>query len=438
MKKKLLLINPVNKSGKNMALIAGSKYPPIGLGIIAALTPENWDVEIIDENQSEFYFKPADLVALTAFTANVNRAYDIAAQYRKRNIHTVIGGIHASMLPDEAINYVDTVVTGEAEPIWQTVIADFEKGQIKRLYKSELHSLTNLPKPRRELFHPNYWLSSIQSSRGCPMGCDFCTVSQFNGKRYRFRPVEEVLDELETIKQKVVFFVDDNLFLSDRELQSRSKSLFEGIIKRGIKKEWFTFASIKYAENTELLKLASQSGCKMLFIGIECESEAALKSAGKFLNLKQAKNKYKDAIKKIHSCGIGIIGGIIYGFDTDTPEILEQRTSFLAKSGIDTYHITTYTPFPGTKLMERIANEKRLMFDDFPKDWHRYNWKEYVIKNKSGENEKINHEINKAHSMLYNNTFLRWKFLKTWLATKSLKTAKWAYFTNKYIGQAYK
>jgi len=201
MKKKLLLINPVNPRKVGLTVNLSSRFQPLGLGIVAAMTPDTWDVEIIDENFEPFIFRKADLVGLTAFTAAVNRAYEIASVYREKDIPTVLGGIHASMLPEEALKYVDTVVSGEAESVWHKILSDFEAGHMQRLYRGEWSDLKDMPKPRRDLFHRGYLFGSIQTSRGCPMNCEFCSVTAFNGSRFRQRPVEDVLDELETISQ---------------------------------------------------------------------------------------------------------------------------------------------------------------------------------------------------------------------------------------------
>lgn len=180
MDKKLLLINPVNP-------ISSEKTPspvnqPLGLGIVAALTPDDWKVEIIDEYVKPFEYKEADLIGLTAFTESVNRAYKIACLYRKRGTPVVSGGIHASMVPEEALQYVDTVVIGEAESVWAKLIADFEAGKMQRIYQGERQDLRWAPQPRRDLFHPKCLLGSIQTTRGCPMNCAFCSVTTFNGR----------------------------------------------------------------------------------------------------------------------------------------------------------------------------------------------------------------------------------------------------------------
>ena len=195
---KLVLINPVNPARTGLTVNTSSRFPPIGLGIVAALTPDDWEITLIDENWESFSYQEADLVGITAFTASANRAYELARIYRECGVPVVMGGIHASMCTNEALQYVDTVVIGEAESTWQKLIADFRKGEMTQVYQGELSDLAGIPHPRRDFFHPDYMFASVQTSRGCPMDCEFCSVTAFNGHRYRRRPVEDVLDELET------------------------------------------------------------------------------------------------------------------------------------------------------------------------------------------------------------------------------------------------
>ena len=182
-KRKLVLVNPVNPVRTGLTVNKSSRFPPIGLGIVAALTPDYWDVVLIDENWDTFAYHDADLVGITAFTASANRAYEIAAIYRERGVPVVMGGIHASMCTEETLRFVDAVVVGEAETVWPKVVADAEDGQLRQVYQGEWADLEGLPHPRRDLFHPDYMFTSVQTSRGCPMDCDFCSVTAFNGAR---------------------------------------------------------------------------------------------------------------------------------------------------------------------------------------------------------------------------------------------------------------
>ena len=209
--KKLLLINPVSQFRKGFLNSDITRFPPLAYGIISALTPEHWEVEIIDENYDPFKFKKADLVGLTGFTSSIYRAYQIAEIYKKNNIPVVIGGIHASMMPDEAANFADSVVVGEVESVWKKLLEDFENGQMRKFYHGERLSLDNIPPIDYSIFNPDYLVSSTLTTRGCPFDCEFCTVTAFNGGKYRMRPVENVLDEIEKMPQDKFFIVDDNI-----------------------------------------------------------------------------------------------------------------------------------------------------------------------------------------------------------------------------------
>jgi len=249
--KKLVLINPVNPERKGISTTRYSCYPPLGLGIIAALTPKDWEIRLIDENFESFEFEEADLVGISAFTASINRAYYIASVYRKKNIHTVLGGIHASMMPEEASKMVDTVVKGEAETVWPGLIDDFENNTIKPFYEGTSLDMSKIPMPRYDIYHKNYIFSSIQTARGCPMDCEFCSVTPFNGKFYCQRPVDIVLDELEQAPKKMICFVDDNILGYGKKAEKRAIELFKGMIDRKLDKIWFTHASINIVENEE-------------------------------------------------------------------------------------------------------------------------------------------------------------------------------------------
>ncbi|MCR3921269.1 MAG: B12-binding domain-containing radical SAM protein [Firmicutes bacterium] len=359
MKKKLLLINPSNPCKTGLTINRSSRFPPLGLGIIAALTPDDWNVKIIDENIEAFEFEEADLVGITAFTASAKRAYDIAKEYRERGISTIIGGIHASMVPDEARIYVDTVVIGEVESIWATVISDFENGKLKSIYQGELINADIIPKARHDLFHGGYMFGAVQTARGCPMDCEFCSVTQFNGHKYRQRPIDDVLDEVKSIPQKMIFFVDDNILGHGINANERAIKLFKGMISQGIKKDWFCQASINFADNDEVLKYAAKSGCKMVFLGLEAEDEESLGSINKKMNIKVGPDKYRDVIAKINRHKIAVLVAFIYGLDNDSSELLEKRIEYIVKSPVDVMQTTILTPLPGTRLFKKFEDDER-------------------------------------------------------------------------------
>jgi len=418
-RKTLLLINPANQIRPGFHINPATRNQPLGLGIIAALTPSHWKIKIIDENFRTFQYYEADLVGITAFTSTAPRAYELASIYRERGVTTVMGGIHASMIPEESMQYVDTVVQGEAEPVWAQVIADFEAGALKKLYKSTFAREIHQPKPRRDLFHPGYTSAGIQTTRGCPMNCNFCSVSAFNGRHYRFRPIEEVLDELEDIPQKFVFFIDDNIIGHNEESKQRAVKLFEGIIRRGIKKYWISQSSINFADDPELLKLAYRSGCRMIFLGIEAETEDQLKEANKKLNLNRGANAYKKIFRSIHRQGIGVIAGLIFGWDSDTPETIMKRARFAVHCGADSFQTSVLTPLPGTQLFDKITAENRLLYTNFPHDWQRYDYFEPTIRHPLLTTAELDQTIEKAKRKIFSLPRIFFQGIITFLQTHS-------------------
>lgn len=429
-KKHLVLINPVNPLRKGFLMRNLSTFPPLALAILASLTPDHWDVSVIDENIKPFEYTDADLVGITSFTPSAPRAYEIAKQYRSRGIHVIMGGIHASMLPDEALGFVDCVVTGEAESIWGQVIADFEHNKLQRRYQGELLPMGGYPIPRHDLFSSEYSFSAVQTSRGCPMKCNFCSVSAFNGCQYRQRPIGEILDELEVISQKLLFFFDDNIIGYGKESQERAIELFKGIVKRKIRKHWVSQASINFADNPEVLRWAARAGCKMIFLGLESEEEEQLKETGKKLNLKRGADSYKEAIRKIHRYGISINAGFIFGMDQDTTDSIRNRFDYMLKSSIDAFQTTILTPLPGTALFEKLKQEGRLLYTRFPEDWSRYDYSESVIIPKQMSPEELNSVVRDNHIRLYNRKSVRKRFYRSLVNILRFEPAWWGYVTN--------
>lgn len=423
-RKTLLLINPANQLRPGFHINRATRNQPLSLGIIAALTPKEWKIKLIDENFRTFRYYEADLVGITAFTSQAPRAYEIAALYREKGIPVVLGGIHASMVPEEANKFVDVVVKGEAEGVWHQVIADFENGTLKTFYNSPITRDIHQPKPRRDLFHPGYVCAGIQTTRGCPMNCSFCSVSAFNGNHYRFRPVEDVLDELEETPQKFIFFIDDNIIGHNEASKERAKELFRGILQRGIKKIWLSQSSINFADDPELLKLAYQSGCRMIFLGIETENDDQLEEANKNLNLKQGANSYATVFRNIQRQGIGVIAGLIFGWDSDTPETIRQRARFALRCGADSFQTSVLTPLPGTKLFEQVKRENRLIHAEFPDHWQRYDYFEPTILHPTIETGDLDHAIRKALNKIFSPPSILFNNIKTLFRTRDF----WAFW----------
>lgn len=427
---KLLLINPFNQAKRDELFDMSSISPPLGLGIIAGLTPDNWDIEMIDENFEEFQYREADLVGITALTSAANRAYEIAAIYQEKGIKTVLGGIHVSMRASEAEKYADTIVIGEAEGVWLQLLDDFQKNQLQKRYVGELNELTEGVMPRRDLFHPGYTYTNIQTTRGCPMRCDFCSVHTFNGSKYRARPVEEVLDELETIEDERLFFVDDNLIGYTKQSADRAVQLFKGMIARGIKKDWYCQASLNVADNEEVLKYAAESGCRMILIGIESEKIDQLQETNKKMNIKIGVDHYEEAFQKIHKHGISVLGALVFGLDSDSLQDIKNRTRFAIDSGIDAMQATIVTPLPGTGLFNRLEKEGRLLYTNFPKDWEHYHFLEVIHKPIKMTPQELSDAMQECWTTLWNEKTVYRKMLKTLKQTRNAKAATWAFASN--------
>lgn len=359
MRRRLVLISPSQRTGER------ALFPPLALGVIAGLTPEeDWDVSIVDEAVERVDLdQPADLVGITAMTPLAPRAYELADTFRRRGVQVVLGGIHPSALPEEAARHADAVVIGEAEGVWGQVLQDAARRRLRRFYRSRARpELAGLAPPRRELFQPGAYLTTatVQTSRGCPFSCDFCSVTRFFGRSYRCRPVPDIVNELDSLRQRVVFFVDDNIFGAP----ARAKELFRSLVPLGL--TWVGQSSINIARNAELLRLAARSGCRGLFIGLESLLPQNLREAGK--SLLNRVEDYREAISRIQDHGIGVEGAFIFGFDQDDPGIFARTVEFAKRIRLAAAQFGILTPFPGTPLRARLEREERIT----ERDWGRY------------------------------------------------------------------
>jgi len=380
--KKILFVNPSIRDtvfGKMKTLA----LPPMGLGVLASRTPRKYQVTILDEMVDELDLNAdADLVAVTATTVQAPRAYQIIEAFKRRGIPTVMGGIHGSVRTEEAAGYADSVVVGEADEIWPEVLQDFENGGMKKRYKaSTFPKLTALPRLRRELFSSKYFIDSVQTSRGCPCNCNFCSVTEFNGRKYRFRPVEEVVEEIRSLRDNRFFISDDSIVGLGKECTDHARRLFAAM--KGLNKTWGSQVCITIAEHDDLLRAAAEAGVNTFYVGFESVDSTSLKSMSKGVNLRPGIRNFKEAIRRMHGYGIGIIGGFILGSDGDTKDIFNKTIDFIHDTEIDGCQFTIMTPFPGTRLYEQIRKEDRLLYTDYPRDWAKYNAYEAVIKPKN-------------------------------------------------------
>lgn len=341
-------------------------FPPLGLAMIAAATPLDVDVSLTDENNEVVDFqKRIDLVGITSTTVTAKRAYYLADNFRARGVKVVLGGIHPSFMPKEASQHADAVVIGEAEGIWPKVIEDFKKGKLRNIYRQlKRPSLVGLPIPRRDLLAKNgYFIGqTISTTRGCPYACSFCTVTSYFGHTYRCRPIEEIIKEIETLNpKKLTAIIDDNI-VGKPEF---SKELFRALTPYNMK--WGGQASITIARDDELLRLAAESGCRILLIGFESLSSENLKSVGKGINKVE---EYENAIQKIHSYGIAIHGFFIFGLDYDNEEIIKRTIQFAKNMRLESAQFDILTPYPGTALFKSMDETCQII----TKDWAQYGY----------------------------------------------------------------
>lgn len=343
---------------------------PAALPTIAALTPKEHDVRLLDENIESIDFdEPYDIVGVSFYSLLASRGYEIADEFRRRGVYVVIGGVHASVAPDEVQQHADTVVIGEAEETWPQFLKDFQNNNVQKVYRTETKpDLKKLVIPRWDKIpHKHYLTHCIQTTRGCPFNCDFCSVSQIFGKQ-RFKPVDHVVKEIEALKRQVkrpwplwISFSDDNIVAS----RKRAKELFRALIPLKIK--WWSQASINISEDEELLSLAQASGCDSLLIGFESLSQKGQEEINKGQLNKVA--EFKTAVQTIQKYGISLYPSFIFGLDADDSSVFKKTFEFIQETGMEYPLIGTLTPWMGTRLYDRLKEEGRLF--DVP--WHRLN-----------------------------------------------------------------
>jgi radical SAM superfamily enzyme YgiQ (UPF0313 family) len=360
-------------------------FAHLTLTTLAALTPPDIEVKITDENVEPIDFEEdVDLVGVTGMVMHAPRAYQIAQRFRQRGIPVVMGGPHASSRPVEAKEHVDAVVIGEAENVWKGLIEDLKHGCLKPFYKADAYcSMKDMPPPRLDLLRKDAYMTvnCVQTTRGCPHQCDFCHVTHFFGKTYRCRPVEEVIDEVRGLEGEFVVFIDDNIAGNRRY----AKELFVRL--KPLKKKWASQASMTLTRDPELLRLAAESGCVSLFLGVESLSSENLKDVNKGFNQVQ---QYEEAMKVIHDHDIMILAGFIFGLDHDDEGVFERTLRFCERNRIELPSFFILTPLPGTPLFQRIESEGRLLH----KDWAQYNGATVVFEPKLMTEETLQRGFN--------------------------------------------
>ncbi len=346
-----------------------ASLPSLGLLTVAALTPADVDVTYIeiDRPPPDHALEPFDLVGISSFTARIEAAYALADRYRAMGVPVVLGGLHVSALPDEAAAHADSVVIDGAEGAWPQLVADFRSGRMKPLYRGLRSGVFRAPhyaQPRFDLIAGgSYDRLTMQTSRGCPIDCEFCAASLRITSSFQQKPVEAVVAELRAamraVRSPFFEFADDNTFVN----RKWGKRLLREIAPLGLR--WFTETDISVAEDNELLELMRDAGCRQILIGLESPTREGLKGLDARGWKERRFDGYLEAISRIQSHGISVNGCFVLGLDAHDASVFERVRDFIRDSDLLEAQLTVLTPFPGTPLYSRLQREGRLLEDRF-------------------------------------------------------------------------
>jgi radical SAM superfamily enzyme YgiQ (UPF0313 family) len=436
---RIALVNPITRRAQGYHTV-GSYIPILGLQVLARLVPDGHEVDIYDEvfgpaaTERDITAERYDLVGVTGYTSGATRAYEIAAMCRQRGLTTVMGGPHASACPDEAAPHFDAVAVGECDEIWPRIIRDAAEGRLQKRYDGTLSDLeaTGLGGGRQTLLPVNgkYDVSSIQTSRGCPVGCEYCSVTQFNGAPIRRRRIPDIIEEWNQTPKKFLFVVDDNFFGVGEKHAVWAKQLLRTLIKEGKKRLWFSQTTINMGDDMEGLKLAYRAGCRGMLVGFETFNEASLKDYHKGINRNNL-SRYQELVNNFHKAGIAVFGGFIIGADADTPQTVADTAMQAVKLGVDIIQITNLTPLPGTKMFDRYKEAGRLIATNYPEDWERYTFTETVYHPKQMTATELDEAIYELRYAAAKENWVTKRALRTFLRTRSLTTALFVHGMNK-------
>jgi radical SAM superfamily enzyme YgiQ (UPF0313 family) len=372
-KPRLLLIHPgQDKDRFGTRRRKKSSIPKLNLPILAAYAVDRFEVNIIDEAIEDIDFDvKADLVGITIMTQLSQRGYEIADAFRERGAKIVMGGFHAYFFPSEAEQHADALVLGESEGPWERVLEDFLSGNLKKRYQTDRsHNLAGLPSPRLDLIKREAYSfhNIVETARGCPHKCVYCAVTLYWGNKFRFRPVNEVINEIRALPSGDIVFVDDNIVGAPK----RAKELFRSLIP--LKRRWSGQADMKIARDPELLDLAAKSGCQWLFMGIESVNENNLRDVGKAVvnNVE----KFRQSLALIREAGIKVFGSFIFGLDHDDRSVFDETVQFCVENRIEGANFYIFTPLPFTNIFDKMEEEDRILH----RNWSKYDMNHVVFK----------------------------------------------------------
>ena len=366
---RVLLILPDAKMHKLKIgpMVRSMREAPLTLAVLAALAPDELDIqfELIDGSidQIPLHNNP-DIVGISAITGTANEAYRIAEHFRNRKIPVVLGGVHPTIMLEEAQQHADSIIVGMAEKTWPELLRDFAVGKLKPRYEDDdckvNEWLENIPTPRMDLIRRNGYMipNSVQATRGCSKTCDFCSVPTI-WNRFQKRPVGDVIRDIKQLKGNFIGFGDVNLI----DDIGYAKELFTGLIP--LKKKWGGLATTEVTKDAELFDLMVKSGCKFLLIGLESINQPSLNAIAKGFN---QDSEYMDLIKQLHSAGISVQGCFVFGFDHDDQSVFKDTVERVRQLKIDIPRYSIYTPYPGTRLFNRLMSKNRMLS---------FNWDDY-------------------------------------------------------------
>lgn len=426
-KRRLLLVDPYPRNNPYHLTAAERRavwFPKLSLPTIAAYTPESWEVDLVDEAVEDIDFDdPCEMVGLSIMTCYAPRAYEIAAEFRKRGKTIVMGGVHPTYCPEEALRHCDAIVCGEAEDLWPELVADYEAGRMKREYRmTTFPSLENYKNPRVELLSPDAYMTRQCSftTRGCHFDCEFCSVSPFNGKTTRRRPVQEVVKEIVQVQRwvrselierisneplwqafktglRIRLGIDDGgivAFVDDLHNSNRAYCRELWAALKPLKIKWGCQSTLFLGDDEEMVRLAAESGCVSVFVGMESLDEDCLEETNKPFNRVQ---KFSQEIKMFHDHGIMVNPGIVFGFDNDDESVFERAVEFLTKNQVELAYFNVLTPLPGTALFDRYDKAGRI----FDRDWAKYDGKHVVFQPNRMTPEQLQEGFHWANHQFY-------------------------------------
>ena len=388
------------------------RFSVLPLTVVAALTPREHEVRVVDENVEPLDFEAdCDVVGITFMTALAPRAYEIAAEFRRRGRVVVGGGYHATLCPEDAAPHFDALVIGDAEGAWEQVLRDVRRGTLQKMYRQAegaapaqagATACLQTPMPRRDLLAhtARYYatINAVQAGRGCRHNCRYCSVTVFHGRKYRRRPVADVIAELKTLPRNFIF-VDDNI-IAEREY---TLELFRAVVP--LRKRWVSQCSILIADDPELLRGAQAAGCRGLFIGVETASEANLAAMNKQFN---QTDSYAGRLRRIRRAGIGVVAGMIVGMDADGPEVFRRTLQFLQETNIDAVQLNILTPLPGTPLFQDMESAGRIT----DRNWNHYDYRHVVFQPAQISAEELQAGADWLYAQFYRLDRILWRFVR--------------------------